>query len=150
MMTDTRAETIRCARGKGMALLTVLLIIMAITVISLGFLSRSDVELACGQNMLLRFQMDQLAHSALDHARGLLLNPQEVPSEYWAGAANLQLLAGSADYYKRAHWNNPRSLEEQASKMRQREVPDEEIEAGIQKRFIAPLVEKMEREWKAG
>ena len=99
MMTDTRAETIRCARGRGMALLTVLLIIMAITVISLGFLSRSDVELACGQNMLLRFQMDQLANSALEHARGLLLNPQEVPSEYWAGAANLQLLAGSADYY---------------------------------------------------
>ena len=58
-------------RERGVALLLVLLIIMAITILSLGFLSRCDTELACGQNMLLRTQMDQLADSALEHARGL-------------------------------------------------------------------------------
>ena len=56
---------------KGAALLVVLFIVMAITVLSLGFLSASDMELACGQNMILRTQMDYLAESGLEHARGL-------------------------------------------------------------------------------
>jgi hypothetical protein len=59
---------------KGSALLVVLFIVMAITILSLGFLSRSDVELACGENMILRTQMDYLAESGLEHARGLILN----------------------------------------------------------------------------
>ncbi len=82
-----------------MALLVVLLIVMAATILSLGFLSRSDVELACGENMILRTQMDYLAESGLEHARGLILNPQDVNSEYWAGDARQQLAAGSDDYY---------------------------------------------------
>lgn len=84
----------------GIALLLVLFIVMAITILSLGFVARSDVELACGQNMLLRTQMDYLAESGLEHARGLILNPQDVnpPDEYWKGASNLQLISGS-DYY---------------------------------------------------
>jgi hypothetical protein len=80
-------------------LLVVLFIIMAITVLSLGFLSRSDVELACGQNMILRTQMDYLAESGLQHARGLILNPQDVGLEYWTGATSQQLSDGSNDYY---------------------------------------------------
>ncbi len=85
----------------GVALLVVLFIVMAITILSLGFVSRSDVELACGQNMLLRTQMDYLAESGLEHARGLILNPQDVNDPiypYWRGGSNLQLTSGN-DYY---------------------------------------------------
>ncbi len=86
-------------RRRGMALIVVLIVIMAITVLSMGFLSRSDVELACGENMILKTQMDYLAESALEHAKGLILNPQDVASEYWMGAIGQQLVAGSDDYY---------------------------------------------------
>lgn len=83
----------------GAALLVVLFIVMAITILALGFLSQSDVELACGQNMLLRTQMDYLAESALEHARGLILNPQDIESEYWTGGLSQQLVTGGDDYY---------------------------------------------------
>jgi len=84
----------------GVALLVVLFIVMAITILSLGFVSRSDVELTCGQNMFLRTKMDYIAESGLEHARGLILNPQDIspPDEYWKGGTNLQLTTGS-DYY---------------------------------------------------
>ncbi|MFQ6035193.1 MAG: hypothetical protein ACE5NM_05015 [Sedimentisphaerales bacterium] len=95
---DTR-YAIRNTHKKGAALLVVLFVVMAITILSLGFLSRSDVELACGQNMVLRTQMDYLAESGLQHAKGLILNPQDVEQEYWTGAASQQLVAGSDDYY---------------------------------------------------
>ncbi len=84
---------------KGAALLVVLFIVMAITILSLGFLSRSDVELACGRNMALRSQIDYLAESGLEHARGLILNPQDAASEYWTGDTAQQLVAGSDEYY---------------------------------------------------
>ncbi|MHC4227370.1 MAG: hypothetical protein ACYSWW_07860 [Planctomycetota bacterium] len=83
----------------GVALLAVLFIVMTITILALGFLSQSDVELACGQNMVLRTQMDYLAESGLEHARGLILNPQDIASAYWTGAVTQQLVAGSDDYY---------------------------------------------------
>jgi hypothetical protein len=98
-MPDIINNRLPMARRRGIALLVVLFVIMAITIISLGFLTRCDTELACGQNMLLRTQMDQLADSALEHAKGLILHPQDVDSEYWPGAAGQQLVAGSADYY---------------------------------------------------
>jgi cytoskeletal protein CcmA (bactofilin family) len=94
-MKNKRNKTNR----RGAALLVVLLIVMAATILSLGFLSRSDVELACGENMILRAQMDYLVESGLEHARGLILNPQNVDSEYWTGDARQQLAAGSDDYY---------------------------------------------------
>ena len=90
---------IRNSRRRGVALLVVLFIVMVITILSLGYLSQSDVELACGQNMILRTQMDYLSESGLEHARGLILNAQDVGSEYWAGATGQQLVAGSYDYY---------------------------------------------------
>ena len=99
MMIDAGSKTTAYRRSKGVALLMILFIIMAIAIIALGFLSRSDVELASGQNMLLRVRMDQLADSALEHARGLLLNPQEVSSTYWAGGTYQQLIGGSSEYY---------------------------------------------------
>ncbi len=83
---------------QGAALLVVLFIVMVITISSLGFISRSDVELACGRNMVLRTQMDYLAESGLEHARGLILNPQDVSAEYWTGGTAQQLVAGD-DYY---------------------------------------------------
>src|SRR4030042_5706891 len=82
----------------GVALLVVLFIVMAITILSLGFVSKSDVELACGQNMILRTEMDYLAESGLEHARGLILNPQDVSTEFWMGGTGLQLTSGS-DFY---------------------------------------------------
>jgi hypothetical protein len=86
--------------SQGVALLMVLLIVVAITILATGFLARTDVELACGDNMLLRVQMDQLAQSGLEHARGLVLHPQDVPSDFWTnGATNQQLVAASRDYY---------------------------------------------------
>ncbi len=90
---------IRNAEKQGAALLVVLFVIMTITILSLGFLSRSDVELACGENMILRSQMDYLAESGLVHARGLILHSQDAGSEYWTGAVGQQLAAGSDDYY---------------------------------------------------
>lgn len=74
-----------------------LFIIMTITVLSLGFLSRSDVELACGENMILRTQMDYLAESGLEHARGLILNDSNYLGN-WEFAGQ-QLAGGSDDYY---------------------------------------------------
>jgi hypothetical protein len=79
--------------------MAVLLIVMVVTILSLGFLSRSDAELACGRNMGLRTRTDYLAESGLEHARGLILNPQDVDSEYWTGAVRQQLIEGSSDYY---------------------------------------------------
>lgn len=80
-------------------MLTVLIMIMAITMLSLGYIARSDVDLAAGQNMATRIQLDQLASSGLEHARGLILNPQDVAADYWRGDTGLQLDAGSADFY---------------------------------------------------
>jgi len=85
-------------KSRGVALLVVLFIVMAITILSLGFLSRSDVELACGENMILRTQMDYLAESGLEHARGLLLNPPDPNAGYWMGDDAQQLYSGN-DYY---------------------------------------------------
>jgi hypothetical protein len=87
-------------RRRGVALLMVLLIVLAITILATGFLAGTDTELACGANTLLRVQMDQLAESGLEHARGLILHPQDVPADFWtSGATDQQLAAGSRDYY---------------------------------------------------
>ena len=85
----------------GVAVLVVLFVIMAATVISLGFIARSDVELAFGRNTVLRMQMDCLAESGLAHAKALVTNRQDAetdPNVFWAGDAQLQIVAGD-DYY---------------------------------------------------
>ena len=64
---------------------------MVITVLALGYLSKSDVELACGANMQLKSKTDYLAESALEHAKGLILNPQEVSGEYFTGSTSQQV-----------------------------------------------------------
>ncbi len=88
------------AHHRGVALLMVLGIILAITILATGFLASADTELACGTNTLLRMQMDQLAESGLEHVRGLVLHPQDVPADFWtSGAVEQQLVATSRDYY---------------------------------------------------
>jgi len=83
---------------RGVALLVVLFVVMVITITALGFLSKSDIELACGQNMKLRVEMDYTADSGLAHARGLIISPQDLASEYWGGDV-AQQIAGGDDYY---------------------------------------------------
>jgi hypothetical protein len=88
----------------GLALLAVLFIVMAITLISLGFLARSDRELACATNVPIRMQMDYLAQSGLNHAKALIINPQDVDiSEdgYWGqtGLDDGLGLGSDNDYY---------------------------------------------------
>jgi type II secretory pathway component PulK len=62
---------------KGMAMLMVLFIIMAIAVISSGFIARSDAELQCGQNYRLRNELDYLAWAGLEHAKALIIDPDD-------------------------------------------------------------------------
>ena len=84
---------------RGAALLVVLFVVMAITILSASFIAQSDMELSVGENMVLRTEMDYLAESGLEHARGLILNPQDLSSTYWTGAVGQQLAAGSDNYY---------------------------------------------------
>lgn len=90
-----------CSTRPAVALLVVLFIVMAITVLTLGYLSKSDTELAAGENVKLKTQLDYLAESGLEHARGLLLYPKGVDlqgNDYWPGASGQQLVSGD-DYY---------------------------------------------------
>jgi hypothetical protein len=82
-------------RNKGVVLLIILLVVAAITVVGLGFIVRGDIELACGQNMEMKADMDYLAESGLEHARGLIMCPQDVN---FTGATGQQLYTGN-DYY---------------------------------------------------
>ncbi len=78
----------------------VLLIVLAIAILATGFLAGTGTELACGANTLMHVQMDQLAESGLEHARGLVLHPQDVPADFWThGATDQQLAAESRDFY---------------------------------------------------
>lgn len=108
----------RTDRRGGVALLMVLLIVVAITILATGFLAVADTELACGDNTLMRIRTDQLAQSGLEHARGLLLHPQEVPVDqngcvtYWSGATGQQLVAPSSDYYEVTVVRNTNQLDD--------------------------------------
>ncbi|MDD5135096.1 MAG: LamG domain-containing protein [Phycisphaerae bacterium] len=86
-------------RAKGVALIIILVLVTAITVIGLGFIVRGDTELLFGQNMELKANMDYLSESGLAHGKGMLLAPQDTAGEFWAGANNNQLVSGSSDYY---------------------------------------------------
>lgn len=86
----------------GSALLVVLFVVMAITVIALGVFARTDMDLASSRNIILKTQMDYLAHSGLEHAKTLMINPQLVDTAaagYWQGGTGLQIINGSDDYY---------------------------------------------------
>ena len=81
-------------------MLMVLFIVMAVAIISSGFIARSDVELACGRNFNVRSQADYLAWAGLEHARALVISPDNAsPLDTWSNASPLQLDAGSDFYY---------------------------------------------------
>lgn len=84
---------------KGSALLIVLVLIFTVSVFALSFIEQSSMELACGDNMITRGALDYLAESGLEHAKGLLLNPQDVAGTYWTGATSQKLDSGSNDFY---------------------------------------------------
>jgi len=80
-------------------MLMVLFIVMTIAVISSGFIARSDAELASGRNYCLRNEVDYLAWAGLEHARALVISPENTDVlDAWSGTA-LQLEAGSGQYY---------------------------------------------------
>jgi hypothetical protein len=98
MMTEMKK---RIRKTRGIALLAVLMIIIVITIVALSFISRSDGELAYGQNTKLHTQVDNLAESGLAHAKALILNPQDADlggGEYWTGANGQQLSSGDLSY----------------------------------------------------
>ncbi len=95
MPRHNNSRSFCCMRRKGVALIVVLFLVMVATILSLGFVARSDVELSCGKNMILRTQMDYLAESGLEHAKGLILNGQSAE-----GSWTDQLVSGSSDYYR--------------------------------------------------
>ena len=82
-----------------MAMLIVLFIIMAIAVISSGFIARSDAQLQCGQNYRLRNEADYLAWAGLEHAKALIISPENTGVlDAWSGS-EFQIDAGSTGYY---------------------------------------------------
>ncbi len=81
---------------KGVALIVVLFIVMIATILSLGFLTRSDSEMAGGVNMVLKSQMDYLAESGLEYAKGRIVS-EGGPAANWA-VTGQQLYTGN-DYY---------------------------------------------------
>ena len=83
-----------------MAMLIVLFIIMAIAVISSGFIARSDAELQCGRNYRLRNEADYLAWAGLEHAKALIISPENtgVIEINWS-QTGFQLDASGSQYY---------------------------------------------------
>lgn len=106
-MMRSRYKKIRSQ--KGAALLIVLFIILAIAVISSGFIARSDAELACGRNFCIRNEVDYLAWGGLEHARALVISPENAGIlGTWSGTG-LQLDASTYQYYDLTI-NNPTEI----------------------------------------
>jgi len=82
----------------GMALLTVLFIVMGITLFSMAYVARCDSELLCAKNMGLGIRMEYLTQSALQHARALIIGPPNVNPIGETQQLGLQLEAGD-EYY---------------------------------------------------
>lgn len=82
-----------------MAMLMVLFIVMAIAVISSGFIARSDAELASGRNYCMRNEVDYLAWAGLEHAKALVVSPENTDVLDTWSQTELQLDAGGPQYY---------------------------------------------------
>ena len=77
--------------------MVVLFIVAAISVLSFGYVVKADRELSCAENTDFRMEMDYLGQTALNHAKMLVLNPQDVTTGsdgYWQGGENLQIKSG--------------------------------------------------------
>ena len=90
-------KKVRRARRRGAAMLVVLMVTMMIMVLSMGFIARSDTELACGDNTALRLKMDNLARWAIEYGRVYTINlgPSSIPD---SGARLSE--SGSRDYWE--------------------------------------------------
>ena len=64
---------------RGMAMLVVLFIVMAVVTITSGILYRADMALAGGQNFCRRTQADYAAWAGLEYARALILEDPNTP-----------------------------------------------------------------------
>ena len=82
-----------------MAMLIVLFIIMAIAVISSGFIARSDAELQCGQNYRLRNEADYLAWAGLEHAKALVAIPENKKVFTSFSGTSLQIDETTSQFY---------------------------------------------------
>lgn len=84
--------------NRGAVLLVMLIVIFTGTVLSLGFLSRSDLQLAASNNTTTRCEIDYLAESGLDYAKVQILSPQGEEDEYWSGVTGEQLVPDSDNF----------------------------------------------------
>ena len=84
---------------KGVALVMVLFIIMAIAVISSGFIARSDIELQAGQNYRLRNELDYLAWAGLEHAKALVVSPENKKVFTGFSGTSLRIDDTKSQYY---------------------------------------------------
>lgn len=80
-----------------MAMLMVLFIVMAIAIISSGFIARSDTALACGRNFCLRNEADYAAWGGLEVAWALVQDPNTLTPVTFT---EQQLDSDSAIYYE--------------------------------------------------
>lgn len=62
---------------RGMAMLVVLFIIIAIVTVASGILYRADMAMVSGQNYVLRTRANYIAWAGLEHARALILDAPE-------------------------------------------------------------------------
>jgi len=91
------------ARG-GFALLVVLFVVMAITILSLGFLARSNTELIAGSNFVMRTELDNLVASGFEQAKTLIVNGYDVAGtagrpQFFNGATGQNLSSGTSELY---------------------------------------------------
>ena len=91
------------ARG-GFALLVVLFVVMAITILSLGFLARSNTELVAGSNFVMRSKLDNLVASGFEQAKTLIVNGYDVAGtagrpQYFNGATGQNLSSDASELF---------------------------------------------------
>lgn len=66
-------------RRRGMAMLVVLFVVIAIVTVASGILYRADMAMAGGQNYAQRTQADYVAWAGLEYARALILADPNTP-----------------------------------------------------------------------
>jgi hypothetical protein len=89
------------SNAKGMVLIIVLILVGIITIVGLGFIVRGDTELTFGQNMEMKADMDYLADAGLEHGRGLIMCPHDLPGDpnIYPSIYLAQQLSTGSDYY---------------------------------------------------
>ncbi len=107
MMTDIAKlhNKIKCIkrnghrRDKGIILVIVLMVVMVVSLLAYGFLSRGNLEMVSGSNLMIRTSVENTAESGLEYAKGLLINPQDATGDYWTGTAGAEKCFDD-DYYE--------------------------------------------------